>query len=80
MSDDLVKDLRFWNGGIDSDKKMQKAAARIEQLEAALQKIIKDNLQSTRHPADVTQRGETIFDGYFGHIARKALEGEDGNA
>jgi hypothetical protein len=36
MSDDLVKELRFWNGGHKSDEKMAKAANRIEQLEAAL--------------------------------------------
>ena len=40
MSDNLVKDLRFWNGGIDSDKKMQKAADRIEKLETALRHCI----------------------------------------
>ena len=40
MSNDLVKDLRFWNGGIDSDKKMRRAADRIEQLEAALNDIV----------------------------------------
>ena len=34
---DLIKDLRFWNGGIDSDKKMQKAAERIEHLERELE-------------------------------------------
>ena len=35
MSDDLVKELRFWNGGHKSDDKMERAADRIEALEAA---------------------------------------------
>ena len=33
MTDDLVKELRFWNGGHMSKEKMTKAADRIEQLE-----------------------------------------------
>lgn len=40
MSDDLVKELRFWNGGHMSKEKMTKAADRIEQLEAIMQKLV----------------------------------------
>ena len=40
MTDDLVKELRFWNGGYKSDEKMKRAADRIEQLEAALREIV----------------------------------------
>ena len=39
MTDDLVKELRFWNGGYKSDEKMKRAADRIEKLEAALREI-----------------------------------------
>jgi len=39
MTDDLVKKLRFWNGGYKSDEKMKRAADRIEKLEAALREI-----------------------------------------
>ena len=61
MSDDLVKDLRFWNGGIGSDKKMRRAADRIEQLEAALRLIASCK---SYHSGDVVD------------IARAALEGK----
>jgi hypothetical protein len=67
MSDDLVKDLRFWNGGIDSDKKMQKAADRIEKLEAALREIVAMDTPSTNTKAKAAMVS----------IARKALEGKD---
>jgi benzoyl-CoA reductase/2-hydroxyglutaryl-CoA dehydratase subunit BcrC/BadD/HgdB len=40
MIDDLVKELRFWNGGYKSDEKMAKAADRIEELENALKEIL----------------------------------------
>jgi hypothetical protein len=49
----------------------KKYKGRIEELEAALRKIIHEDLQTTRH-ADGS-RGETVFDGYFGGIARTAL-------
>jgi hypothetical protein len=39
--------------------------------EKALLKIIEEDLQTTRHSDG--SRGETIFDGYFGGIARAAL-------
>lgn len=66
MSDNLVKDLRFWNGGIDSDKKMQKAADRIEKLEAALREI--DTI-AIRHIKGGIGKAQII--------ARKALEGKN---
>ena len=53
-------------------KTLHQAADRIEKLEGGLRKIIYEDLQTTRH-ADGS-RGETIFDGYFGGIARAALE------
>jgi benzoyl-CoA reductase/2-hydroxyglutaryl-CoA dehydratase subunit BcrC/BadD/HgdB len=40
MTDDLVKELRFWNGGYKSDEKMKRAADRIETLETALREIL----------------------------------------
>ena len=40
MNDDLVKELRFWNGGHKSDEKMKRAADRIEKLEAALLEML----------------------------------------
>jgi hypothetical protein len=42
-----------------------------------LEKIIHEDLWTTKHPDGVTQRGESVFDGYFGGIARAALEGKD---
>jgi hypothetical protein len=66
VSDNLVKDLRFWNGGIDSDKKMQKAADRIEKLEAALREI--DTI-AIRHIKGGIGKAQII--------ARKALEGKN---
>jgi len=65
MSDDLVKDLRFWNGGIDSDKRMRKAAGRIEQLEAALRRI-----------ANVTECWKDSLVSQVNEIAHDALEGK----
>ena len=70
MTDDLIKDLRFWNGGIDSDKKMQKAADRIEQLEAALRFYHCGCAEGTC----VVNRPK--FKGIrCGYTARKALDG-----
>jgi hypothetical protein len=93
MSDDLVKDLRFWNGGIDSDKKMQKAADRIEQLEAALRQceIIAEQYQKENEwRAEITNGTTTkakaravaarcgMLLGSQRKVIRKALEGKDG--
>ena len=39
MSDDLVKELRWYNSNSDASKKMHRAADRIEKLEAALRKF-----------------------------------------
>ena len=54
------------------NKKFKEAEDRTKELEAALRKIIEEDLQTTRH-ADGS-RGETVFDGYFGGIARAALK------
>ena len=69
MSADLVKDLRFWNGGINSDKKMRRAADRIEQLEAALRHYVCDCV------APECEVGNTDFE-ICGLAARAALEGK----
>ena len=45
--------------------------------EKALLKIIEEDLQTTRHSDG--SRGETIFDGYFGGIARAALGEKKGD-
>lgn len=42
-------------------------------MREALEKIIHEDLWTTKHPDGVTQRGESVFDGYFGGIARAAL-------
>jgi hypothetical protein len=85
--DPLLRELNgnilwYWKPMNPNDKRMGcvsnapfEAIDRIKALEAALQKIIKEDLQTTRH-ADGS-RGETIFDGYFGGIARAALEKKD---
>jgi DNA polymerase II small subunit/DNA polymerase delta subunit B len=39
MTDDLVKELRFWNGGYKSDEKMKRAAELIEALEGQIRII-----------------------------------------
>jgi hypothetical protein len=52
------------------------AHQEIALLRQALEKIIHEDLWTTKHPDGVTQRGESVFDGYFGGIARAALEGE----
>jgi hypothetical protein len=39
MTDDLVKELRWYNSNSDASKKMHRAADRIEKLEAALREI-----------------------------------------
>jgi hypothetical protein len=77
MSDNLVKDLRFWNGSIDSDKKMQKAADRIEKLEAALRGIA--DIEHEDLPKPVSAAEGTlwaILDGCV-VVAKRALEGKD---
>jgi hypothetical protein len=66
MTDDLVKELRFWNGGYKSDEKMKRAADRIEELEAALRAII----VHCEVPAPPNAEALEMF-------ARKALEGKD---
>jgi hypothetical protein len=70
MTDDLVKELRFWNGGYKSDEKMTQAADRIETLEAALREIdqTSDNF---------TNMSYAMFTQTVRNIARKALEGKD---
>lgn len=55
------------------NKKFKEAEDRTKELEAALRKIIEEDLQTTRHKDG--SGGETIYDGYFGGIARAALEG-----
>jgi benzoyl-CoA reductase/2-hydroxyglutaryl-CoA dehydratase subunit BcrC/BadD/HgdB len=62
MTSDLVKELRFWNGGYKSDEKMKRAADRIEKLEAALREIAALGFWD----------GDSAM-----NIARKALEGKD---
>jgi hypothetical protein len=83
--DPLLRELNgnilwYWKPMNPNDKRMGcvsnapfEAVDRIKKLETALRKIIEEDLQTTRH-ADGS-RGETIFDGYFGGIARAALEG-----
>lgn len=48
------------------------AADKAWAFAGALRKIIEEDLQTTRHK-DGTG-GETVYDGYFGGIARAALE------
>jgi len=67
MTDDLVKELRFWNGGYKSDEKMAKAANRIEKLEDALRRIIeRAEYRMGHHVTDAVCA-----------IAKEALEGKD---
>lgn len=49
---------------------------RIEnaRMRKALKQIIHEDQWTTKHPDGVIQRGQSIFDGYFGGIARAALE------
>jgi hypothetical protein len=48
------------------------AAKHAWRFSDALRKIIEEDLQTTRHKDG--SGGETVFDGYFGGIARAALE------
>jgi hypothetical protein len=69
MTDDLVKRLRFWNGGYKSDEKMKRAADHIEKLGAALRMVIDwDNTLDLEDGPD--------WDAVMG-TAHKALEGKD---
>ena len=86
MSDDLVRELRFWNGGYRSDEKMKRAADRIEKLEAALREIAKtvtikdENWHPSYHDFSFTQtQVEGLSEALAARlmIARKALEGKD---
>jgi len=45
----------------------------VGRMREALEKIIHEDLWTTKHPDGVTQRGESVFDGYFVGIARAAL-------
>jgi len=73
MTDDLVKELRFWNGGYKSDEKMKRAADRIEKLEAALREVIEcwDWWQVDTYDRCASVPSDAIRE------ARKALEGKD---
>jgi hypothetical protein len=62
---------------VDTDPACVEAINEIARLREALEKIIHEDLWTTKHPDGVTQRGESVFDGYFGGIARAALEGKD---
>lgn len=80
MTDDLVKELRFWNGGHKSDEKMEKAADRIEKLEAALQEPTLPMLLAGKKSLYSCSEDPEIEDARacFLAMARKALEGKDG--
>ena len=74
MTDDLVKELRFWNGGYKSDEKMAKAADRIEELEAALRsvpKIVEFGFGNYKGCVDIKITREVKL------FVQKALEGKD---
>jgi hypothetical protein len=62
---------------IEAANEIRSLRAREARLREALEKIIHEDLWTTKHPDGVTQRGESVFDGYFGGIARAALEGKD---
>jgi hypothetical protein len=65
MTDDLVKDLRVGTFTAEGVRYLRnRAASRIEKLEAALEKIMDTD------PDEGTS--------WFHDIARKALEGKDG--
>ena len=74
MSDDLVKELRFWNGGFKSDEKMKRAADRIEKLEEALRlvpKIVEFGFGNYKGCVDIKITREVKL------FVQKALEGID---
>lgn len=83
MSDDLVKELRWYNSNSDASKKMHRAADRIEKLEAALWKCANQHhviwLLAVKE-----QKGETTVSPYAlaqitwsaNEAARAALAGE----
>jgi hypothetical protein len=74
---DEIERLRVWlesGGGRYWEGRYRDEAAMVDKLQAALLKIVEEDLQTTRHSDG--SRGETIFDGYFGGIARAALDGE----
>jgi hypothetical protein len=83
--DNLIKNLRnlaaFAHGDVsfadEAADEIERLRAENERLREALEKIIHEDLWTTKHPDGVTQRGESVFDGYFGGIARAALEGKD---
>jgi hypothetical protein len=61
---------------LEAAEEIKRLRAREARLQKALEKIIHEDLWTTKHPDGVTQRGESVFDGYFGGIARAALEEE----
>lgn len=62
---------------VEAANEIERLQAREARLQEALEKIIHEDLWSTKHPDGVVQRGQSIFDGYFGGIARAALEGQE---
>ena len=74
MTDDLVKELRFWNGSYKSDEKMKRAADRIEKLEEALRlvpKIVEFGFEHYKGCVDIKITREVKL------FVQKALEGKD---
>lgn len=74
---DNIRGCLVFHYRVDTDPACVEAINEIARLREALEKIIHEDLWTTKHPDGVTQRGESVFDGYFGGIARAALEGKD---
>jgi hypothetical protein len=73
--DDLFNEIHAQRD--EAAEEIKRLRTREARLREALEKIIHEDLWTTKHPDGVTQRGESVFDGYFGGIARAALEGKD---
>lgn len=69
--DDLFNEIHAQRD--EAANEIKRLQAREARLREALEKIIHEDLWTTKHPDGVTQRGESVFDGYFGGIARAAL-------
>lgn len=73
MTDDLVKELRWYNSNSDASKKMHRAADRIEKLEAALRWIC--GSRTVEYSDGTCSIDETKMLWTYRRIAREALEG-----